>query len=141
MKFVVLILLFPLYAFAKSTHLNDLLMSNYQSEFPRDGEYKIFLNVCSPKSCFNIVSVYYVTSTMKGMRRLAVFNSNNTLLGFYSGLDESPVKAVENILYFPKSEYGDKVEFILAQPPKTIWLDGQVYNFENVDSLQRQIAQ
>ena len=133
MKRGVLILLFPLYVFASSTNLNEILIKNYQGEFPRDGTYKNFLNVCNLKSCFNIVSVNYVTATMKGMRRLAIFDSQNVLLGYYSGLDESPIKAVKNKLYFPKSEYGETIEFISSEPPKSIWIDGQVYDFEKVE--------
>lgn len=129
MKYISIIALLLLPAFSFASH-QTYLNKNYPEQFPKHAEYKVYKNLCNPISCFDVVSVFYVTETMKGMSRLAVFSQKGDYLGSYSGLMDLPIKAEANVLQFPASEAGDKVVFDKAVPPQTIWLDGELFNFQ-----------
>ena len=66
------------------------------------------------------------------MSRLAVFSSTGNYLGFYSGLSDLPIGVEGNKIKFKKSEYGDTAIFEGNEPPKSIWIDGEVYKVEKM---------
>lgn len=105
-------------------------MSAPEGYYPRNGEYQLFEDLCNPKTCFYAVSVYYVSSSNKGVRRIAVFSEKGVYLGSYSGFSENPVSSEENIIKFPKSKYGDEIKFDGPIPPESVWIDGETFSFE-----------
>ena len=111
--------------------LKEILVKEAPSNYyPKNGEYTLFKNICNPGACFNVVSVFYVSTSNKGMRRIAIFSNNEQYLGSYSGFSESPISTSSFMLRFPKNKYGDVVKFEGKTPPDKIWIDGETHKFE-----------
>lgn len=106
-----------------------LKVSSPEHYYPENGEYKALPDVCNAVTCFKCIWVYYVSSSLKGVRRLAVFSQNNQYLGSYSGIDPEPIRVKGDKILFQKSEYGDTITFTGTQPPPTIYVDGESIQF------------
>lgn len=106
-----------------------LKINNPNHYYPQNGEYKALPDICNAVTCFKCIWVYYVSSSLKGVRRLAVFSQNNKYLGSYSGIEPEPIGVKGDKILFQKSEYGDTITFIGAQPPPTIYVDGENIQF------------
>ena len=115
----------------EAAELTDWLKENNpRSYFPKDADYIEFPKVCNASACFELVAVSYVTASMKGMKRVAVFSSSGQYLGAYSGFQELPLKSSESRLIFPNSEFGNSIVFSGSVPPKEAYIDGEVFGFE-----------
>jgi hypothetical protein len=115
------------------TELKKILITKGQKDyFPASATYNKLPDICNKYKCFTIVTVEYVSESLKGMRRLAVFSSQAKYLGCYSGLDDLPVGVEGHKLKFKKSKYGDEVIFKGDNPPKTMWVDGAIYKYEKL---------
>jgi hypothetical protein len=106
-----------------------LKTNNPDNYYPQNGEYKALPDVCNAVTCFKCIWVYYVSSSLKGVLRLAVFSQDNKYLGSYSGIEPEPIGVKGDKILFPKSEYGDTITFIGTQPPPTIYVDGENIQF------------
>jgi len=106
-----------------------LKTNNPEYYYPKNGEYKALPDICNTVTCFKCIWVYYVSPSLKGVRRLAVFSQNNKYLGSYSGIEPEPIGVKGDKILFQKSEYGDTITFIGAQPPPTIYVDGENIQF------------
>jgi hypothetical protein len=98
--------------------------------YPKNGKYKLFQDICNSMTCFDAVSVSYVTESKKGMRRLAVFARSGKYLGSYSGFFIEPVSSDGTVVRFQKSDHGDRIVFEGSEPPKIVWIDGEIFSFE-----------
>lgn len=107
-----------------------LIENNPKGYFPATADYSSYSNVCNDNACFNLVAVYYVTPTEKGMRRLAVFSESDKYLGAYSGFNEMPIKHNGAQLIFPESELGNSINFSGKLPPAKVYIDGEYFEFE-----------
>ena len=109
---------------------NWLKEHNPNGYFPVNADYLNFQNICNKKTCFTVVAVSYVTSTNKGMRRVAVFSNSGVYIGVYSGFQDLPIKVSGSNLVFPKSEFGYIINFNKIQPPAMVYIDGEHFEFE-----------
>lgn len=112
-----------------------LKINNPDHYYPKNGEYKALPDACNAVTCFKCIWVYYVSSSLKGVRRLAVFSQDNKYLGSYSGIEPEPIGVKGDKILFQKSEYGDTIIFIGAQPPPIIYVDGESIKFESASHL------
>ncbi|MDO6420854.1 hypothetical protein [Saccharophagus degradans] len=106
------------------------MINGPENYFPEEASYLSFPNVCSKNMCFHLVAMEYVSESNKGMKRLAVFSSDGKYIGVYSGFNELPLKSDGSSLVFPASEYGYLIDFSGGQPPSTVYIDGENFDFE-----------
>lgn len=131
MKVITLLLGLLISSISIANDQSDWLKSNNPNGyFPNDADYLTFQNVCNENTCFSLVVVSYVTATNKGMLRVAVFSNSGDFLGTYSGFQEIPVKISGSKLVFPKSDFGNAIDFIDSHPPVSAYIDGEHFEFE-----------
>ena len=132
MKLLIFISSFLISSVVYSANEVDWLKGHNPNEyFPRNAEYIKYPELCNERTCFNIVAVSYVTTTNKGMRRVAVFSNAGEYLGVYSGFQEMPLKVIGSELIFHESEFGNTINFSGKQPPITAHIDGENFAFES----------
>jgi hypothetical protein len=133
-KFLATLFCLTITSFACSADLGELKRRLQDDApigyYPKNGKYKLFRDICSSVTCFDAVSISYVTESKKGMRRLAVFARSGEYLGSYSGFFTEPVSSNGAVIYFQKSDHGDRIVFEGSEPPKSVWIDGEVFPFE-----------
>ena len=123
-----------IFIFSSLAQAQDLVAwlksNNPHNYFPSNAEYQILKPACNKKTCFKLISVYYVTDSLHGINRLAIFNNEGIYLGVFSGFPEAPINTDGAILLFPKSKYGSSISFQGKSPPSNAYIDGHNYEFE-----------
>lgn len=134
-KFLVTLFCLTITSFACSANLGELKRRLQDDApagyYPKNGKYKLFPDICNSVTCFDAVSVFYVTESNKGMRRLAVFTKSGKYLGSYSGFFTEPVSSNGAVVRFQQSDHGDRIVYEGSAPPKSVWIDGEVFSFES----------
>ena len=112
----------------------------YPDYFGTDNKFVILGYILVDRK--NVVFAYNVTffgpTWGRAIGRLILFNEEGLLLGMYSGVNVTPGSIMPGrkiIRFFAEPERGNVIDFSKGIP-RSIWIDGEVYAYEEIVPLQ-----